>query len=85
MRWSCAVFGRRTQESYLRIISQMARHYRRSPEQLTDQEVQAYLLHLVRDRQLARTSVNQASSALRFLVCEVPGQADRRSRILMGR
>ena len=76
-------FRPRTQESYLRVISQVARHYHRSPELITDQEVQAYLLHLVRDRQLARTSVNQASSALRFLVCEVLGQADRRSRIPM--
>ena len=76
-------FRPRTQESYLRVISQVARHYHRSPELITDQELQAYLLHLVRDRQLARTSVNQASSALRFLVCEVLGQADRRSRIPM--
>jgi site-specific recombinase XerD len=76
-------FRPRTQVSYLRAVSQMARHYHRSPELVTDQEVQAYLLHLVRDRQLARTSVNQVSSATRFLICEVLGQADRRSRIPM--
>ena len=76
-------FQPRTQESYLRVISQIARHYHRSPELITDQEVQAYPLHLVRDRHLARSSVNQSSSALRFLVCEVLGQADRRSRIPM--
>ena len=76
-------FRPRTQVSYLRAVSQMARHYHRSPELITDQEVQAYLLHLVRDRQLARTSVNQVSSATRFLICEVLGQADRRSRIPM--
>jgi integrase/recombinase XerD len=76
-------FRPRTQVSYLRAISQMARHYHRSPELITDEEVQAYLLHLLRDRQLARTSVNQASSAVRFLVCDVLGQSDRRSRIPM--
>jgi site-specific recombinase XerD len=76
-------FRPRTQESYLRAVAKMARHYHRSPELLTDQEVQAFLLHLVRDRKLARTSVNQACSAVRFLVCEVLGQADRRSRIPM--
>ena len=76
-------FRPRTQVSYLRAVSQMARHYHRSPELITDQEVQAYFLHLVRDRQLARTSVNQVSSATRFLICEVLGQADRRSRIPM--
>ena len=41
-------FRPRTQESYLRVISQVARHYHRSPELITDQELQAYLLHLVR-------------------------------------
>ena len=76
-------FRPRTQVSYLRAISQMALHYHRSPELITDEEVQAYLLHLLRDRQLARTSVNQASSAVRFLVCDVLGQSDRRSRIPM--
>ena len=73
-------FRPHTQVSYLRAVSQMARHYHCSPELITDQEVQAYLLHLVRDRQLARTSVNQVPSAMRFLICDVLGQADRRSR-----
>lgn len=77
-------FRPRTQESYLRVVAQMARHYRRTPELITDQEVQAYLLHLVRERHLARSSVNQASSAVRFLVCEVLGQNERRQRIPMG-
>jgi integrase/recombinase XerD len=76
-------FRPRTQVSYRRAVSQMARHYHRSPELITDQEVQAYLLHLVCDRQLARTSVNQVSSAAGFLICDVLGQADRRSRIPM--
>ena len=77
-------FRPRTQESYLRVVAQMARHYHRTPELITDQEVQAYLLHLVRERHLARSSVNQASSAVRFLVCEVLGQTERRLRIPMG-
>ena len=47
-------FRPRTQESYLRVVAQMARHYRRTPELITDQEVQAYLLHLVRERHLAQ-------------------------------
>ena len=37
-------FRPRTQESYLRAVSQMARHYHRSPELITDQEVQAQCL-----------------------------------------
>ena len=39
----------------------LARHYRRSPEQITDEEVQAYLLHLVQDRKLAWASCSLAN------------------------
>jgi len=44
--------------------------------------VQAYLLHLVRDRQLGAPA-SPGSSAVRFLLCEVLGQTDRRDRIPM--
>jgi hypothetical protein len=78
-------FRPRTRVSHLRAVAQMASHYHRSPERITDEEIKAYLLHLVKDCRLVRASVNhnQASSAVRFLVCEVLGQADRRSRIPM--
>ena len=60
-------FRPRTQVSYLRAVSQMARYYHRSPELITDQEVQAYLLHLVRDRQLARPGHSAGERALALL------------------
>lgn len=63
----------RTQESYLEAVSRLARHYARSPELLTAHEVQQYLLHLVRERQLARASVNQYGCAFRFLYGTVLG------------
>ncbi len=34
----------RTRESYLAAVGAMAKHYRRSPEQLSEVEVQRYLL-----------------------------------------
>ena len=37
----------------------LVRHYGRGPERLSAEEVQQYLLHLLRERQLARSSVNQ--------------------------
>ena len=43
----------RTQEAYLEAVTRLARHYRRSPDTLTAGEVQHYLLHLLRERQLA--------------------------------
>ena len=57
-------FRPRTQVSYLRAVSQMARHYHRSPERISDEEIKAYLLHLVGSPGQC-TSVNQASSAVR--------------------
>ena len=57
----------RTKECYVEAIARMARHYHRSPELLSAQEVEAYLLHLVKDRKLSYSSVNHTASACRFL------------------
>lgn len=59
--------AQRTQECYSEAIARMARHYHRSPELLSPQEVEAYLLHLVKDRKLSYSSVNHTASASRFL------------------
>ena len=56
----------RTQEAYIDAVARLARHYRRSPDVLTADEVQQYLLHLLRDRRLSRSSVNQYGCAFRF-------------------
>jgi len=57
----------RTRETYLRAVTGLARHYHRSPEQMSDDEVQAYLLHLIRDRQRSWSTCNITVNALRFL------------------
>lgn len=56
----------RTQQAYLFQVAALAKYYHRSPDQLTEQEVQAYLLQLVEVRQLARSSCLQALYGLRF-------------------
>jgi len=63
----------RTQEAYIGAVAGLARHYRRSPDELSAEEVQQYLLHLVRERHLARSSVNQYGCAFRFLYASVLG------------
>ena len=78
-------FAARTQETYLSAVGLMARHHHCSPELLSDEQVQAYLLHLLQERQRSRSTVNIASCALRFLVCEVLGQSERRAQIPLGR
>jgi integrase/recombinase XerD len=63
----------RTQEAYIGAVFGLARHYHRSPDVLTAHDVQHYLLHLLRERHLARSSVNQYSCAFRFLYGRVLG------------
>jgi integrase len=57
----------RTQESYIDAVSRLARHYGRSPDTLSAEQVQEFLLHLLRDRQRSRSTVNQYGCAFRFL------------------
>ena len=57
----------RTRETYLRAVTGLARHYHRSPDVISDEEVQAYLLHLIRDRQRSWSTCNITVNALRFL------------------
>ena len=61
-------FALRTQETYVGAIRRMAKHYRRDPATYTVQEVQAYLLHMVKDEKLSYSSMNQAACATQFLV-----------------
>jgi site-specific recombinase XerD len=65
----------RTQEAYISAVAQLARYYRRSPDTLSGAEIEAYLLHLLRERQLTRSTVNQAGCAINFLFGKVLGRA----------
>ena len=66
-------FAVRTQDAYVRAIRRMAKHYRRDPAQYTREEVQAYLLHMVKDEKLSYSSMNQAACASQFLFQTVLG------------
>ena len=57
----------RTRETYLAAVTGLARHYQRSPDQISDEEVQGYLLYLIRDRQRSWSTCNITVNALRFL------------------
>ncbi len=64
----------RTQQSYIAAVAQLARHYRRSPDTLSGCEIEAYLLHLLRERKCSRSTVNQAGCAINFLFGRVLGR-----------
>ena len=57
----------RTRESYVAAVAGLAKYYSRSPDQVSEAEVQRYLLHLIEERKLAWSSCNIAVSGLRFL------------------
>ena len=58
-------FSPRTQQSYLAAVIGLVKHYRRSPDQLTQEEIRAYLVHLEK-RGLSPSSRNVAISGMKF-------------------
>ena len=58
-------FSPRTHESYLHAMIELARYYRRSPDQLSNEEIQAFLVHVITVRRLAWSTVNVYFSAYR--------------------
>ena len=63
-------FAVRTRETYLDVVRSLAKHYRRSPDLITDEGVQAYLRYLIRDRHRAWSTCNIVVHGLRFLYHE---------------
>jgi integrase/recombinase XerD len=60
-------FAARTQETYCDALVALAKYYHCSPDTLTPDELQAYLLFLITEKKLAYASVNQAACAFRFM------------------
>ena len=56
----------RTQKSYTAAVVGLTRYYRRSPDQLSQREVEAYLVHLTEERQLAWNTRSLITNGLRF-------------------
>ena len=78
-------FAARTQEAYLAAVVALAKHYRRAPDTLSSDELQAYLLFLITEKKLAYASVNQAACAFRFLFERVLKRPNARFDIPMAK
>lgn len=59
-------FSERTQRSYVGAVGLLARHYHRSPDKISKEEIQDYLLYLINERKLSWSTCNLAVSAFRF-------------------
>src|SRR3970040_171057 len=60
-------FAPRTREAYCDAVIALAKHNDRSPDVLSPEQLQNYLLHLITEKKLAYASVNQAACAFRFI------------------
>lgn len=67
-------FSNRTVESYVGWVYDLARHTHQSPDQLSDDELKDYLLHLHEARQLTNNTIRVAVCALRSFYTLVQGR-----------
>ena len=78
-------FAARTQESYIEAMARMGKYCGHRLDTCTAEEVQAYLLHMVKERHLSYSTMNQAACAARFLYEVVLGQERRNFVIPMAK
>lgn len=64
-------YAERTIDTYIQWIERLARYYNRAPDRIAPEEVQDYLLHLIEQKKMAWSTVNQAMAAFRFLYKKV--------------
>lgn len=60
-----------TQDAYVRSVAGLAQFYHRPPDQIVDEEIKSYLLHQLRERQWARSTLIVTVSGLRFFYSRV--------------
>jgi hypothetical protein len=56
-----------TQDTYLRAVRQMAVHFDRSPDRLSEQDLRGYLMHLREVRKVAKGTFQAHFFAIKFL------------------
>ena len=55
-----------TQHAYLHAVCKLARHYRKSPAEVSEEELRTYFLHLAQVEQCARATLKIAIAGIRF-------------------
>jgi integrase/recombinase XerD len=70
-----------TVEAYVHAVAQFAKHFGRSPEQLTAEQAREYLLHLVQEKHASFSRYNLARCGLQFLYRITLGQEEHLRRV----
>lgn len=61
-----AGYSLRTIDSYIKTVSVLARHYNRSPDLLTEEELRQFFIHLINDRKSSGSSVTVYLCGIKF-------------------
>ena len=56
----------RTQQTYVQAVAGLAKYYKQSPDQIDDQKVQDYLLHLLNERKLSWSTCDLYAAGIAF-------------------
>ena len=59
-------FAAKTQDAYLRAVKQLAEHYHKSPDQITEEELRQYLLYLTNEKHVAASTFTVTLCGLKF-------------------
>jgi integrase/recombinase XerD len=66
--------SKRTHQAYLYAVRQLAKHFHRSPDQLSPADLEAFFVYLVQDKGLSNASCRLHLNAFRFLYLQVLNQ-----------
>ena len=56
----------KTQEGYLGAVRQLAEHYHKAPDQISEEELRQYFLYLKNERQVSHSSCTVALCGIKF-------------------
>ena len=59
-------YADKTQEAYLRVVRQLAAYCKKSPDQITEDELRGYFLYLMKEKGVSQSSVRVALSGIKF-------------------
>jgi integrase/recombinase XerD len=77
-------YSPRTIEAYLAAVVKLIRYYRRSPDELSPEQVRQFQLHLVQQR-VSFSLLNQVTAGLRFFFAVTLGRPDVVHKIAYGK
>ena len=64
-----------TQEAYAAAVCPLAKYYRRSPDQLTEDEIRDFFLHLINERRIAEGTLKSYQYGIKFFYGTTLGRA----------